>query len=72
MSLNYDNKHCRIAAKMIGTSADLLDYRLIEYLNSIAELVLYDEGEFVSRQAIAVAIVSWRENKANDFTGDNP
>jgi len=68
MGLNYDNEHCRIAAKMLETEPDLLDYRLIEYLNAISALIICGGGEFISRQAIAVAIVGWREDKADDFT----
>ena len=68
MALNYNNEHCRIAAEMLGTEADLLDYRLIEYLNSCALLVNGGGGSLVSRQAIAVAIVAWREGKADNFT----
>lgn len=68
MALNYENEHCRIAAKMMNTEAGLLDYRLVEYLNSCASLVNTCGGELASRQAIAVAIINWRENKADDFT----
>lgn len=69
MALNYDNEHCRMAAKMLSTETGLLDYRLVEYLNSIASLVNnIGGGEFVSRQAVAVAIVNWQEGKADDFT----
>lgn len=68
MALNYENTHCRMAAKMLGTTADLLDYRLIEYLNSIAELVLYGEDELIGSEAIAVAIVAWQTDQGDDFT----
>ena len=68
MALNYDNEPCRIAAKMLSTEPALLDYRLTEHLNTIAALVNNAGGELNSRQVIAIAIVSWRENKADDFT----
>jgi len=66
--MDYNNQYCEIAAKMLGTDADLLDYRLVEYLNKIAALVKNADGELWSRQIVALAIVQWQENKADDFT----
>lgn len=61
MAINYDNKHCRIAASMLSCKPGLLDYRLVEYLNEIAQLVESAGGELKSRQTVALAIVSWRQ-----------
>lgn len=72
MALDYDNEHCRIAALMLYTEPGLLDYRLVEYLNHIAILTHNAGGELVSRQVIAMAIVAWEEDKADNFTETNP
>ena len=61
MNVGYDNLHCKIAAQMLHTQPGLLDYRLIEYLNNVADLTNSTGGELKSRQVIALAIVSWRE-----------
>ncbi len=68
--MDYNNQYCEIAAKMLHTEPDLLDYRLIEHLNKIAILVKNADGELWSRQIVALAIVQWQENKADDFTGE--
>lgn len=68
MALNYDNTYCQIAADMLSSSPGLLDYRLVEYLNEINQLVQHTGGEFKSRQTIALAIVSWKRDLADDFT----
>lgn len=70
---DYRNEHCEIAAQMLSTDAELLDYRLIERLNRIAAYVKIaagSDGKLRSRQIIALAIVQWQEGKADDFTGD--
>lgn len=72
MSLNYENKHCEIAAKMLFTEPALLDYRLTEYLNELSALVQYAGGELNSRQVIALAIIQWQHDKADDFTKSQP
>lgn len=59
---------------MLNTEPDLLDYRLIERLNQIADLVkkvTNGEGKLRSRQVIAFVIVQWQEDKADDFTKTN-
>lgn len=61
MNLDYDNKHCRIAAEMIGIDIGSLDFEFVERLNSIAKLVSNSGGKLVSRQVIATVIVNWRE-----------
>jgi len=66
--MDYNNQYCTIAAKMLGTEPDLLDYRLIEHLNKVANLVKISGGELWSRQVVALAIVQWQEGKADDFT----
>ena len=69
MAVNYDNDICRIAAQMLDTEPDLLDYRLIEYLDEIDSLVHIVGEHVASRQIVALAIVTWRHDKADDFTG---
>lgn len=68
MALNYDNDHCRIAANILGTEPPLLDYRLVERLNEINNLVSGVGHSLMNPQVIALAIVQWQENKADDFT----
>lgn len=72
MALNYENEICQIAAQMLHTEPGLLDYRLVEYLNEIDSLVHIADGQLVSRQRqiVALAIVTWRHDKTDDFTGD--
>ena len=70
---DHRNEHCEIAANMLSTDAGLLDYRLIERLNRIAAYVKIaagSDGKLRSRQIIALAIVQWQEENADDFTGD--
>jgi len=69
--MDYRNEHCEIAANMLDTDAGLLDYRLVERLNSIAAYVKIaagSDGRLRSRQIIALAIVQWQEENADDFT----
>ena len=68
--LNYDNDHCKIAANMLDTEPDLLDYRLVIRLNEISLLVNKVNHFLMNPQVIAVAIVQWQEENADDFTGD--
>lgn len=68
MTQNFENKHCKIAAQMLSSEPGLLDYRLADYLNLIAELVKIAGGELVSRQVIAAAILTWQANEADDYT----
>lgn len=70
MIMDYQNEYCETAARMLHTEPDLLDYRLIEHLNKINELVFDAGGALTSRQVIALAIVQWQEDKADDFTGE--
>lgn len=70
--MNYNNQYCAIAAKMLSTEPGLLDYRLVEHLNKIATLVKNADGELWSRQIVALAIVQWQEDKADDFTKKKP
>jgi len=66
--MDYKNQYCEIAAKMLNSEPNLLDYRLVEHLNKIASLVKNAGGELWSRQIVALAIIQWQENKADDFT----
>ena len=66
--LNYENDHCKIAANMLNTEPDLLDYRLIERLNEINGLISRVGHSLMNPQVIALTIVQWQENKADDFT----
>lgn len=66
--LNYENDHCRIAANMLNTEPDLLDYRLIEHLNNVSNLVGNVNHFLMNPQVIASIIIQWQENKADDFT----
>lgn len=68
--MDYRNEHCKIAAQMLDTDAGLLDYRLIERLNRVADLVRFAGGSLHSRQLIALLIIQWQEGKADDFTGE--
>ncbi len=68
--LNYDNDHCKIAANMLDTEPGLLDYRLVIRLNEISLLVNKVNHFLMNPQVIAVAIVQWQEENADDFTGD--
>lgn len=70
MTLDYNNDICRMAAQMLETEPGLLDYRLVEYLNEIDSLVRVVEGQVASRQIVALAVVTWRHDKVDDFTGD--
>jgi len=63
MSLYYHNEHCKIAAYMLNTEPSLLDYHLVEYLNSVAEFVEKAGGKLRSRQIIALAIASWQRRE---------
>ncbi len=66
--MDYNNDHCKIAAQMLETEPDLLDYRLVERLNEIAGLVNRVNHSLMNPQVIALAIVLWQENEADDFT----
>lgn len=68
MSETINNEHCRIAARILETEPDLLDYRLVKYLNSLATMVNNAGGHLNSRQVIALAIIQWQQGKADDFT----
>ncbi len=68
--LNYDNDHCKIAANMLDTEPDLLDYRLVIRLNEISLLVNKVNHFLMNPQVIALVIVQWQEENADDFTGD--
>jgi len=61
--MDYRNEHCEIAAQMLETEPDLLDYRLVERLNQVAELVKIVGvfGRLQSRQVIASIIVQWQK-----------
>lgn len=72
MAIDYDNQHCKIAAQMLYSEPGLLDYRLVEYLNRVAMLTYNAGGLLVSRQVIAMAIVAWEEDKADNFTEAKP
>jgi hypothetical protein len=67
--MDYKNKHCEIAANLLDTEPDLLDYRLVERLNQVADLVKKatgSEGSLRSRQVIALIIIQWQgENNDN-------
>ena len=60
-----NNEHCDIAAKMLSTEAGLLDYRLIERLNNVADMAF--PQKLVSRQVIALLIIMWQEETVDDF-----
>jgi len=71
--MNYDNEHCKIAAQMLETEPSLLDYRLVEYLNKINNMMGGGLGcrfsdDAKNKEVIALAIVQWQENKMDDFT----
>ena len=66
--MDYDNDYCKIAAQMLYTEPGLLDYRLVEHLNEIAGLVSKVNHFLMNPQVIALAIVQWQGNKADDFT----
>lgn len=68
--MDYRNEYCTIAAQMLRTEPGLLDYRLIEHLNKVASLVNNVNHFLMNPQVIALAIIQWQENKADDFTGD--
>ena len=53
---------------MLDAEPGLLDYRLVERLNEINGLVSRVGHSFMNPQVIALAIVQWRENNADDFT----
>lgn len=65
-NVDYNNEHCEIAANMLSTEAALLDYRLIEYLNRVANLAF--PSRLLNRQVIALLITQWQDGKADDFT----
>ena len=53
MALNYENRHCQIAARILADDAgdpSLLHYKLVEELNSINELCISMGGLLVSHQ----------------------
>ena len=66
--MDYNNQYCIIAAKMLNTEPDLLDYRLIKHLNRVANLTKISGGQLWSRQVVALAIIQWQEDNADDFT----
>jgi len=64
--MNYDNEYCELAAEMLNTEADLLDYLLVERLNRVADYVEVSgrtQGTLRSRQVIASIIVQWEGDK---------
>lgn len=63
--MNYNNLHCKIAARILETEPGLLDYRLVERLNKISNLA---GGKLRNTEVIASAIVQWQENNVDDFT----
>lgn len=65
-NIDYNNEHCEIAANILSTEAALLDYRLIEYLNRVANLAF--PSKLRSRQVIALLIAQWQDSNADDFT----
>ena len=56
---DYNNEHNEIAANMLHTEPGLLDYRLVEQLNKVANLCL--PSKLRSRQVIALLIMQWEE-----------
>ena len=65
-NIDSNNEHCDIAANILSTEAGLLDYRLIEHLNCVADLAF--PSKLRSRQVIALLIAQWQIGKADDFT----
>jgi hypothetical protein len=61
-NVDSNNEHCEIAAKMLCTEAGLLDYRLVDYLNRIADLAF--PCKLVSREVIALAIIQTNTEKS--------
>ena len=70
MTHEYKNEHCRMAAEMLSTKPDLLDYRLVDFLNEIdakTKMATYTPyGHLVSpvvglqsRQIVALAVSTW-------------
>lgn len=61
--MNYENRWCAIAAKILTGNIDnagLLNYDLINFLNEVAQNCKCVGGELVSRQVIALAVVTWQ------------
>ena len=68
--MDYKNEYCKMASQMLNTEPDLLDYRLVERLNNVASLVNNVNHFLMNPQVIALAIIQWQEENADDFTGD--
>ena len=65
-NIDCNNEHCEIAANILSTEAALLDNRLIEHLNRVANLAF--PSKLRSRQVVALLIAQWQDNHADDFT----
>jgi len=62
---DYNNEHSEIAANMLHTEPGLLDYRLIERLNEVANLC--SPSKLRSRQVIAFVIIQWESELAKQL-----
>jgi len=65
-NIDCNNEHCEIAANILCTEPGLLDYRMVEYLNRVANLAF--PSKLCSRQVIALLIAQWQDNNVVDFT----
>ena len=65
-NIDCNNEHCEIAANILHTEPGLLDYRLVERLNQVANLSF--PSKLRSRQTISLLIIQWQDNNADDFT----
>jgi len=70
--MDFNKVIFQIAAEMLRTSPGLLDYRLVEYLEELDNLVRITNGQVVSRQVVALAILAWRHSVCEDFTEKPP
>jgi len=61
-NVDQNNEHCDIAANILSTEASLLDYRLVEHLNRVANLAF--PSKLRSRQVIALLIAQWQQRLA--------
>jgi hypothetical protein len=53
-------QYLEYAAQMVGNGdSELLNYKLVNYLDQLNDMVSYAGGLLISRQAIAVAIQNW-------------
>ena len=63
----YDSDMFQIAAQILNTTPDMLDHKLVNYLEELEELVIITGGRVASRQIVALAVLTWRHGITEDF-----